>query len=210
MSEEKTAKTLSKRKVELESISDWVARGDSVLDLGCGRGILLSELMRLKDIYAVGVDSDFDKISRCMKRGVNAYHGDIMDALRTFDDNSFDWIICSRTLPELENAREVVMESLRVARRVAVGFVNHAYWRNRFAEFFTGDRIVNEVFPSRWESSRPMNPISLNSFKEFCKDNDIIINRSRFLRGDWERPCRFWPDMFAGYAVFEISKEKQK
>ena len=207
MSEEKTAKTLSKRKVELESISDWVGRGESVLDLGCGRGILLSELMRLKDIYAVGVDSDFDKISRCMKRGVNAYHGDIMDALRTFDDNSFDWIICSRTLPELENAKEVVSEALRVGKRVAVGFVNHAYWRNRFNMAVRGERIVNEVFPAKWDSARPMNAISVNSFKEFCAENDIVVARSHFLRGDWERPCKFFPNLFSGYAIFEILKK---
>ena len=147
MSEDKNAKSLSKRKIELKAISEWIGEGDRVLDLGCGRGILLSELMRQKNIYAVGVDTDFDKITRAIKRGVNAYHGDIMDLLSAFDDDSFDWIICSRTLPELDNARGVVTEALRVGKRVAVGFVNHAYWRNRISMSLTGDRIVNEVFP---------------------------------------------------------------
>ena len=159
-----------------------------------------------KGVYAVGVDSDFEKISRCIKRGVNAYHGDIMDALSIYGDKFFDWIICSRTLQELENAREVVFESLRVAKHVAVGFVNHAYWRNRLAIAATGDRIVNEVFPDRWESSRPMNAISVNSFEGFCKKNDITITRKHFLRGDWETPCKFLPNLFSGYAIYEISK----
>ena len=30
----------SKRKVELGAISEWVSEGESVLDLGCGRGVL--------------------------------------------------------------------------------------------------------------------------------------------------------------------------
>lgn len=201
-------KSSLKKKIELKAISEWVSKGDSVLDLGCGRGILLAELVRLKDVYAVGVDMDFDKISRCIKRGVNAYHGDIMELLRSFDGDSFDWIVCSRTLPELENAREVVLESLRVARRVAVGFVNYGYWRNRLAVALSGDMVVNEVYPEPWESSRPTNQISVNSFKEFCAKNDIKIRRRHFLRADWETPCAFLPNLMAGYAIFEISKDK--
>ena len=145
MPEDKTKSSL-KKKIELKAISEWVSRGESVLDLGCGRGILLAELVRLKDVYAVGVDMDFEKISHCIKRGVNAYHGDIMELLRSFGDNSFDWIVCSRTLPELENAGEVVFESLRVARRVAVGFVNYGYWQNRLSIALTGRRIVMGKF----------------------------------------------------------------
>ncbi|MBQ6534570.1 MAG: methyltransferase domain-containing protein [Opitutales bacterium] len=208
MSGNKNIKSLSKRKVELKAISEWVAAGERVLDLGCGRGILLDELSRQKKIYGVGVDSDFEKIARAIKRGVNVYHGDILDMLSAFGDDSFDWIVCSRTLPELENAREVVMEALRVGRRVAVGFVNHAYWRNRLSYALRGERVLNEVFASKWDDSRPMNPICVNSFKEFCQNNDIRILRTHFLRGDWETPCRFAPNLLAGYAIFEISREK--
>ena len=206
MTEEKIQKNLLKKKIELKAVCEWVGEGDRVLDLGCGRGILLHELVRRRKIYAVGVDSDFEKISLCIKKGVSAYHGDIMDMLSTFPDNSFDWIICSRTLPELENASEVIFKSLDVAKSVAVGFVNYAYWRNRLSVFFTGDRVVNEVYPDRWEAARPMNPISVNSFRNFCKRNNITIKREHFLRGDWETLCRFIPNVFSGYALFEISK----
>lgn len=209
MSEEtkKALKAAAKRKIELDALVEWVNQGDRVLDLGCGRGILLKELMRLKNIYAIGVDLDFDKISKAIMRGVNVYHGDILDALSSFDDDTFDWIICSRTLPELDNARKVVLESLRVGKRVAVGFVNHGYWRNRVSQMLTGDRIVNEVFPDKWDTARPTNPISVNSFKEFCKENDIKIRRSHCLRADWRTPCKFMPNLRAGYAIFEISKK---
>ncbi len=208
MSEEKKLPMSSaKKKIELEALLQWVGHGDRVLDLGCGRGILLKELVRIKNVYAVGVDLDFEKISRAIMRGLNVYHGDIMDALSTFDDNSFDWIICSRTLPELDNARDVIFESLRVGKRVAVGFVNYGYWRNRLAIALTGNRIVNGVFPEYWDTSRPTNQISVQSFKKFCADNDIIIKRSHCLRGDWVRACTFWPNLRAGYAIFEIAKK---
>ncbi len=203
-------KSIQKKKIELNAILEWVVDGQSVLDLGCGRGILLEELKRRRNAYTVGVDMDFEKITHCIKRGVNAYHGDIMDILKSFDNASFDWIICSRTLPELENALEVVLESLRVANRVAVGFINYAYWQNRLSILFNGSRITNEVYPEPWESSRPTNQISVNSFKEFCKQNDIIIHRRHFLRADWRTPCTFLPNLRAGYAIFEISKKGTK
>ena len=209
MSDDTNIKSRDKRKVELKAISEWISNGDKVLDLGCGRGILLDELSRQKNIYGVGVDSDFDKITYAIKRGVNVYHGDILDALSAFDDNSFDWIICSRTLPELENARDVVMEALRVAKRVAVGFVNHGYWRNRLSYIINGERIVNEVFPAKWDTARPMNPICVNSFKDFCAKSDINILRTHFLRGDWETPCKIFPNLLSGYAIFEISKKNK-
>ena len=195
-----------KRKVELRAIADWVKEGESVLDLGCGRGILLEELVKLKNIYAVGIDSDFEKVVRCVKRGINVIHGDIVGELAAFGDKSFDWIICSRTLPELADTDLVIKESLRVAKRVAVGFINHGFWYNRLYLMLHGERTVNEVFPNSWDKSRPLNQISISSFKEYCKKNDIKINREHFLKGDWRSSCGFAPNLMAGYALFEISK----
>jgi len=197
------------RKIELNAIRDWIGKGESVLDLGCGRGILLSELVREKNVYAVGVDLDFNKILKAIKRDINVLNCDILDALKSFDDQSFDWIICSRTLPELGSPETVIKEALRVSKRVAVGFINYAYWLNRLSLLLKGSRVVNEVFPSKWYESFPTNDISIDSFKEFCKSNDITINRSHFLRGNWEEACNFMPNLFAGYAIFEISSDKE-
>ena len=196
-----------KKKVELREICEWVGYGDRVMDLGCGRGILLAELVNLKNVYALGVDSDFGKILRAVKRGVNVMHCDILTALKTFDDNSFDWIICSNTVSELENPKEIVEESLRVAKRGVIGFVNYGFWYNRLYLLFKGGRTVNKIYQKGWDSARPANQISVNSFKEFCEANDIKINRKHFLKGNWRAPCKFMPNLFAGYALFEISKK---
>lgn len=202
--------SLKKRKVELHAISEWVSEGERVLDLGCGRGILLEELVNAKNVYAVGVDNDFEKIVRAVKRGINVIHGDIISALQNFEDKSFDWVICSRTLPELENTHEVIGESLRVGKRVIVGFINYGFWYNRLFLLFKGRRTVNKIYDHDWDSARPTNEISVVSFKDFCNKNDIVINREHFLRANWRTPCKFFPNMMAGYALFEISQKPDK
>ena len=47
-----------KKKIELKAISEWVSRGESVLDLGCGSGIfsIAASLMGAKETYAIDID----------------------------------------------------------------------------------------------------------------------------------------------------------
>src|SRR5690554_5989617 len=101
-----------KRETDLQIVSDWVEQGARVLDLGCGRGILLEYLHQTRGIYGVGVDNDPQKILGCVKRGVNAYQGDIKQILSEFPDQYFDWVVCSRTLQELNKPKEVLFEAM--------------------------------------------------------------------------------------------------
>ena len=71
----------NKRQVDFQVIAEWIHHGEKILDLGCGRGVLLEFLKQRNNIYGIGVDLDFDKILSCLKRGVNAYQGDIKSFL---------------------------------------------------------------------------------------------------------------------------------
>jgi methionine biosynthesis protein MetW len=195
-----------KRKVEYAALSEWVADGARVLDLGCGRGILLHDLTQRKGIRGLGVDLNPDKIRGCIKRGVPAYQGDIEKILGQFPDNFFDWVVISRTLEELNRPAAVLDASLRVGRQVVVGFVNHGFWRNRLAMFLTGRRVKNEVFPERWFESRPTNPVNVRSFEEFCVERGITVRERVFLGGDWESRANRLPSIFAGYAIYLVTR----
>ncbi len=195
-----------KREMDLQILLEWIADGARVLDLGCGRGILLEELMNRKNCYAVGIDNDLAKITSCVKRGVPAYQGDLSELLPCYDDNSFDWVVCSRTLQELDNSREILEQALRVGKSLAVGFVNHGYWLNRWHMLRSGSRVRNEVYPEAWWESRKMNPVSVASFEEFCQAEKASIHRRKFLASDWRSPCNFLPGWFAGYAVYEVRR----
>ncbi|MFT4902262.1 MAG: methionine biosynthesis protein MetW [Lentimonas sp.] len=197
---------LKKRQVDFQIIAQWVNEGDRVLDLGCGRGVLLEYLKQKKSIYGVGVDIDFDKILSCVKRDVPAYQGDVRTILSKFPDNAFDRVIFSRTVEQLDDPAGIIAEGLRVGRRATVGFVNSAYWLNRANTMFQGRRTLNEVYPKPWYKTIPANPFSVREFEEFCGVQSIEIQHRVYLRGDWHRQCHNLPNLRAGYAIYDISK----
>ncbi len=195
-----------KRTVDMQIIADWVEPHSRVLDLGCGRGVLLDSLVQSKDIFGVGVDLDFDKISACVKRGVTAYQGDMMAFMGAFPDGHFDRVICSRTLEEVGHPGAIIAEALRVGRAVTVGFVNHAFWKNRLDAFLHGRKPRNDVYTTGWSESRPANPVTVADFEDFCSAKGYRIVRRALLGGDWKQPCRVAPNLLAGYALYDLAK----
>lgn len=194
-----------KRTIDMEIIGDWVEPGSRVVDLGCGSGRLLEYLVQSKGVQAIGVDLDFLKISACVRKGLTAYQGDMAAFLHQFPDQFFDRIICSRTLHELQSPTAVVDEALRASRSLTVGFVNQGFWKNRLAAL-RGNKVVNEVFPTRWADSRPANHLSIADFEHFCVERNITIRRRDFLRGNWRTPCRTLPNLLAGFALYDLSR----
>ena len=195
-----------RRQVDFQIIARWVDEGSRVLDLGCGRGVLLEYLKQKKSVYGVGVDINFERILSCVKRGVPAYHGDVRALLATFDDNAFDRVIFSRSVELLDDPDAILAEGLRVGKRVTVGFVNHGFWVNRLTFLLKGQRTINEVYPSPWYETLPSNPFSVSEFDGFCAARQIKIENRVYLSGDWSGECKLLPNLCAGYAIYDLSK----
>jgi methionine biosynthesis protein MetW len=195
-----------KRTVDMQIIADWVEPRGRVLDLGCGRGGLLDFLAQTKDVFAVGVDLDFEKIAVCVRLGAVAYQGDMLEFMRAFPEKHFDRVICSRTLEELPDPAAVIAEALRVGRTLTVGFINHGFWKNRFSTLAFGRKPRNAVYTTEWYESRPSNPVSVADFEHFCAAKKILITRRAYLGGNWKKPCRFRPNLFAGYALYDLAR----
>lgn len=200
------SKPVEKRAVDMEIIAEWVEPRSRVLDLGCGRGDLLAYLVQTKEVRAVGVDLDFRRITACVARSLCAYQGDMTAFMREFPDRHFDRVICSRTVQELDNPTAVILEALRAGHALTVGFVNHGFWKNRTDALLRGRKVRNDVYTTEWFESRPSNPVSIADFEHFCAVQGITITRRVYLRGDWHTPCRFRPNLFAGYALYDLRK----
>jgi methionine biosynthesis protein MetW len=197
---------VEKRTVDMQIIGDWVDPNTRVLDLGCGRGVLLDYLVQTKRVSAVGVDLDLNKISACVRRGLSAYQGDMTAFMRAFPEKHFDRVICSRTVHELADPTSVILEALRVGRALTVGFVNHGFWKNRINTLVQGRKIRNEIYTTEWFESRPANPVTIADFEHFCDVKGIRIARRAHLAGNWHTPCRTVPNLFAGYALYDLAR----
>jgi methionine biosynthesis protein MetW len=197
---------VEKRTVDMQIIGDWVEPGTRVLDLGCGQGALLDYLVQTKQVAAVGVDLDFTRITACVRRGLDAYQGDMTAFMRAFPEKHFDRVICSRTVHELTDPTAVILEALRVGRALTVGFVNHGFWKNRLNTLVQGRKIRNEVYTTDWFESRPANPVAIADFEHFCAAKGITILRRAHLAGNWRTPCRALPNLFAGYALYDLAR----
>lgn len=199
-------KLVEKRTVDMQIIGDWVEPNTSVLDLGCGVGVLLDYLVQTKNVRGIGVDLEFAKITACVRRGVTAHQGDMTSFMRAFPDKHFDRVICSRTVHELDDPTAVILEALRVGHTLTVGFVNHAFWKNRVDMLLRGRKARNDVYTTEWFESRPANPVTIADFEYFCAAKGIRIARRAHLAGDWHKPCRTLPNFFAGYALYDLAR----
>ena len=198
-------KLVEKRTVDMEIIGEWVNPASRVLDLGCVRGALLHYLVQTKDVAAVGVDLYFQRITASVTRGLSAYQGDMTTFMRQFPDRHFDRVICSRTVQELDDPTGVILEALRVGRALTVGFVNHGFWKNRVDALLRGRKVRNDVYTTEWFESSPSNPVTIADFEHFCAAQGITITRRAHLLGDWRTPCPALPNLFAGYALYDLA-----
>ena len=201
-----TRKEEAKRRSDQMVIKQGIREGDKVMDLGCGRGSLLEQLIQEKQVQALGVDLDPAKVMECVRKGIPVYQGDVDEVLGIFPDQAFDRVILSRTIEHLQEPSRTIGEALRGGRRVTVGFINHGFWVNRMNYFLKGSRTVNDVYPNPWYESAPVTFFSLANFENFCHKKSIRIHNRVCLDANWKNECRILPNLLSGYVICDISK----
>jgi methionine biosynthesis protein MetW len=188
-------------------IAELIAPGSSVLDLGCGAGELLYMLIKDKGIRGQGIELDEQAIYACVAKGLNVIHGDIDSGLSEYPDRSFDYVILNQSLQQIRHVEPVVEDSLRVGKKVVVGFPNFAHYRARLQIFLKGRAPVTPSLPFQWYETPNLHFLSISDFFDFCKSKEIRIDRSGYI-GDTGRISRM-PNLFALTGIFLISKNER-
>lgn len=185
-------------------ISDLVAPGTKVLDLGCGEGELLAWLAENKNVQARGVEISGAKVQRAIARGVPVYQGDIDQALADYPDSTFDYVILSQTLQETKSPLRVLREMLRVGRRGIVAFPNFGHWSVRLAHLWSGRAPKTKLFPYEWYDSPNIHFLTIDDFESLVEREAWVAERRICLAGD--RAVSAMPNLMAEVAVFLIRR----
>ena len=193
--------------LEYKAILEWVKRGTSVLDLGCGDGELLALLVREKSVKAQGIEINEQAIYQCVARGLSVFHEDIDHGLSDYSDQSFDYVILNQSFQQVKNADIVLAEALRVGREVIVGFPNFAHYLARFQIFFKGKTPVTPSLPYAWHDTPNLHFLSISDFIEYCQKRNIVIKKSFFLKEN--RTIKLYPNLLSEIGIFLISSEER-
>jgi methionine biosynthesis protein MetW len=183
-------------------IVDQIPQGARVLDLGCGRGRLLKMLVDRKGVRGTGIEIVEDKVYDAVAKGLTVYHGDFNEGLSHYPDNSFDYVILSQTLQETRETVKVLMDALRVGRRVIVSVPNFGHWRARWQLLMTGRAPVTRSLPYQWYDTPNVHSLSIKDFRIFMREQNICIVE-QFYVGERGR-VRCWPNLRAANGVFVV------
>ena len=171
---------MSELRPDLAIISEWIAPGSRVLDLGCGDGTLLAHLKRERQVDGYGLEIAPDNIISCIDKGVNVIQSDL-DAGTSdfFDEGSFDYVVMTQTLQAMYYPDQLLKEMLRVGREGIVTFPNFGHWRARAQLMLGGHMPVSTALPNQWYNTPNIHLCTLRDFEALCAKLGIrILQRS--------------------------------
>jgi len=186
-------------------IGQWIKPGSRVLDLGCGDGALLRELKDTRNIEGYGIEIDDANILACAQKGVNVIQGDLEHDLFGFEDQSFDYVILSRTLQTMRNTECILKEMLRIGRQGIVTFPNFGYWKNRL-QIWQGHMPRSADMPYQWYNTPNIHLCTVRDFEDLCAQHDFnILERAVLTNG---RSVALLPNLLGGLAIFRFEQRR--
>ncbi|MEX0730438.1 MAG: methionine biosynthesis protein MetW [Aquisalimonadaceae bacterium] len=194
---------------EFSIISDWIAPGSRVLDLGCGDGTLLGHLRDTRQVTGYGLEIDPDNILQCVESGINVIQTDLDEGLSDFDEGSFDYVVMTQTLQAVRYPERLLSEMLRIGRQGIVTFPNFAHWRLRYHLSVKGRMPVSKALPHSWYDTPNIHLCTVHDFEALCREKGIRV-LERTLADDRYRDrlgARLLPNLFGAIALYRFERD---
>jgi methionine biosynthesis protein MetW len=193
---------------DLAVVAGLVPRGSRVLDLGCGDGELLSNLIGERACTGNGIESSVEGFMACVSRGVPVLQADIDRGLREVDDASYDVVVLSQTLQAIRHPALVVSELVRVGRTGIVSFPNFGHWRHRMMLGLRGRMPVSATLPFSWHETPNIHLCTIHDFEQLLHDVGVRATERILLDEHGGRDDRAGrrPNLLAAGAVYVVGR----
>ena len=194
-------------RIDFAALEPWITPGSRVLDLGCGNGALLQQLLNSKSIHGYGLEINGDLITECISNGVNVIEQNLDDGLGNFADKSFDTVIMTQALQVLRRPDETLNEMLRVGKECIVTFPNFGNWLTRLYLSVIGRMPVTKQLDYQWYDTPNIHFCTVKDFEALCRDNNIhILDRQIIAQNPISRTLKgLHPNLFGELAVYHLS-----
>ena len=195
-------------RTDLALISEWIAPGKRVLDLGCGDGTLLAHLRAYKRVKGYGLEIDGRHVVQCIAQGINVVQRDLDAGLADFDSQFFDYVIMTQTLQAVHYPERILSEMLRVGREGIVTFPNFGHWKPRLYLGFGGRMPMSRALPNEWYNTPNIHLCTLKDFEKLCSGKSIDV-RERAVVDIAHRKgiaMRWWPNLFGEIAIYRLRR----
>lgn len=195
------------RRLDYERIVDLVDAGESVLDLGCGRGGLLDRLAEAGHTKLQGLEINEQCVLSCVQRGLDVVHENLEFGLDWFADKQYDVVLLSRTIQAILAVESVIDAIVRVGRRAVVSVPNFAYYKLQDMMAETGRTPEAALLRYKWYNTPNIRVLTLRDFEDFCEQKNLRVHRAIYLdtEGDREVSRDDNPNRNADLAIYVIS-----
>jgi methionine biosynthesis protein MetW len=197
-------------RVDLQLIAEMIQPGARVLDIGSGDGTLIDHLFRTRGCDARGIEIDMKEVTRAVAHGLPVMQGDADNDLSQYPDQSFDYVVLSRTLQAVERPREVLRQMLRIGTRALVSFPNFGHWQVRWRLVSTGRMPNTRTWSRPWHETPNIHPCTVLDFRALCDEEGYVVERWLAVdeagkRSPWRRSL-WLANIFGEQALFLLRK----
>lgn len=202
------AKASSNRpRLDYALIQALVPAGARVLDLGCGDGQLLADLIQRKGCQGRGIEIDERAVVECVRRGVPVYHGDMLEGIGFYGAHSFDVVILSQTLQQARDPVRVIHEMLRVGETAIISFPNFGHWHVRLQLLLAGRMPHSTMLPYEWHNTPNVHLCTVTDFRRLCETEGLERMHEIFVVPPNRRIGPLLANWRAGLAIVQVRRK---
>ena len=199
-------------KMSQKLISSLIKNDAKVLDVGCGNGSLLTFLENEKKINGHGLEISPQGVQECLAKGLSVLQGNADTDLTNFPENSFDYVILSRTLQATHKPEEVLKQMLRIGKTCIVSFPNFAHWKCRLDLLLKGEMPMTKTLSEPWYQTPNIHLCTIKDFIKICNSLNISIDKAFRISESGsiksiKKAESFYNNLFSVEGIFVISQK---